>query len=182
MIRRMQSAVKRGIRRLNPEQIAARPRLAPAFIHADILFPAAERDTEFSIAPLHDPANSGFDELRELFGRDFSGLKNHGTVVVFIRPESGSDDLLFSDTVPAEIRISRTDTAIITVLAADVADLHQTAQTDVRPDMAQLHFVSGTEQRLLLLRVGQFQQMSEFRIRHQSTSPINPPPSRRSSS
>ena len=179
---RMKLVIKFRIRRLNPQQVAMRACLAPALVNRRLLLAAAERQPDLSVRPLHNPADTGFDEFREFIRNDFAGLQNHGTVMVVICPERGTDNLLFGNPVPLEVCISRADSAVETVLAADVADLHKTAQTHPRADIPQLHFVGGTEQGGLFLRIRQVKKMFQLRIRHQSTSSISPPPSMRSPS
>ena len=169
--------VKFRIRRLDPQQIAMRAGFSPAFVNRGFLFAAAERQPDPPVRPLHNFTDAGFDEFRKFIRNDFAGLQNHGTVMVLVRPERGTDDLLFGNPIPPEIGVPRTDSAVETVLPADVADLHKTAKTHPRPDMPQLHLIGGTEQRRLFLRIRQVKKMFQFRIRHQSTSSIRPPPS-----
>ena len=169
--------IKFRLRRLNPQQVTVCAGLAPALVNCGFLFAAAERQPDLPLRPLHYPADAGFDEFCEFIRNDFAGLQNHGTVMMIICPECGTDNLLFGNPVPLEICVARTDSAVETVLAADVADLHKTAQTHPRTDIAQFHLVCGTEKFRLLFRIRQVKKMFQFRIRHQSTSSISPPPS-----
>ena len=138
IILRMDLFVETFVGRLNAQQVAVGARLEPFPVDILALFAAGKRDADAVVREALDLPDEAGDAFGEGAVGAFPALDGHRTVAQLHRQPRAAHHLLVADGVTHDIGVGAAQATVEAVLAANVAQFHQTAQMYVVVQCAEL--------------------------------------------
>lgn len=127
------------VRRLDAEEIAVRARLKPLAIHRFALLAQRQGDAEGAAVNLLDLGDEAGDAVGELAVVAFAALDGHRAVTQLMRQPGTPQHLIVGEGVPLHFAVVAAYPTVEARLAADVAQLDQSAQVDFVVKNGQFH-------------------------------------------